>query len=152
MELINYKTGIFVRKIKTPDTGVHVGDQLLNINGITVAGMKPQEIYNIINRIDIMESINTNIKSRPYGKIHQLHKDLTGNIIGVTLKNKKITNIIRDTSCARNGVLIDHYIVNVDGKDVTSYNNTQLIEYIKMRSNIVTIIVYPDNFYKALKL
>ena len=44
-----------------------------------------------------------------------MHKDSSGNI-GFHFKNGKIMALVKDSSAARNGLLTDHQILEVNGK------------------------------------
>lgn len=44
-----------------------------------------------------------------------MHKDHSGNI-GFQFKEGKIIAIVKDSSAARNGVLTDHQILEINGK------------------------------------
>lgn len=46
-----------------------------------------------------------------------MQKDSTGHI-GFVFKDNKITSIVKDSSAARNGILIDHHLVEVNGQNV----------------------------------
>lgn len=44
-----------------------------------------------------------------------MHKDSSGSM-GFQFKNGKIIALVRDSSAARNGLLIDHQILEINGK------------------------------------
>lgn len=46
-----------------------------------------------------------------------MHKDSTGHV-GFIFKNGKITSIVKDSSAARNGLLTEHNICEVNGQNV----------------------------------
>ncbi len=46
-----------------------------------------------------------------------MQKDSNGHI-GFVFKNGKITAIVKDSSAARNGILTDHQLAEVDGQNV----------------------------------
>ena len=46
-----------------------------------------------------------------------MHKDSTGHV-GFVFKNGKITSIVKDSSAARNGLLTEHNICEVNGQNV----------------------------------
>ena len=54
---------------------------------------------------------------RPFERTITMQKDSLGHI-GFVFKENKITNIVKDSSAARNGVLIDHHLVEVNGQNV----------------------------------
>lgn len=49
-----------------------------------------------------------------------MHKDSTGHI-GFQFKNGKIIALVKDSSAARNGLLTDHQILEVNGKVCDMY-------------------------------
>ncbi len=54
---------------------------------------------------------------RPFERTITLHKDSSGHV-GFNYKDNKITAIAKETSAARNGLLIDHYILEANGQNV----------------------------------
>lgn len=52
---------------------------------------------------------------RPFERTITMHKDHSGNI-GFQFKEGKIIAIVKDSSAARNGVLTDHQILEINGK------------------------------------
>ena len=54
---------------------------------------------------------------RPYERAITLQKDSAGHV-GFIYKDGKITSLIKDSSAARNGLLIDHQLCEVNGQCV----------------------------------
>ena len=54
---------------------------------------------------------------RPFERTITMHKDSTGHV-GFVFKNGKITSIVKDSSAARNGLLTEHNICEVNGQNV----------------------------------
>ena len=52
-----------------------------------------------------------------------MQKDSTGHI-GFIFNDGKITQIVKDSSAARNGVLIEHHLIEVDGQNVVGLKVT----------------------------
>lgn len=46
-----------------------------------------------------------------------MHKDSSGHV-GFIFKSGKITSIVKDSSAARNGLLTDHHICEINGQNV----------------------------------
>ena len=46
-----------------------------------------------------------------------MHKDSAGHV-GFIYKSGKITSLVKDGSAARNGLLTDHYICEINGQNV----------------------------------
>ena len=57
------------------------------------------------------------IRDRPFERTITLQKDSSGHV-GFNYKNGKITHLLKDSSAARNGLLIDHQICEVGGQSV----------------------------------
>lgn len=62
-------------------------------------------LYLLLNFIDF----------RPFERTVTMHKDSTG-YIGFQFKDGKIIALVKDSSAARNGLLTDHQILEVNGK------------------------------------
>jgi len=54
---------------------------------------------------------------RPFERTITLQKDSAGTV-GFVFKENKITAIVKDSSAARNGLLTDHHMVEVNGQNV----------------------------------
>lgn len=52
------------------------------------------------------------VRDRPFERTVTMHKDSVGHI-GFQFSNGKITSIVQDSSAARNGLLIDHQLLEV---------------------------------------
>lgn len=98
--------------------GLRFGDQILQINGTTVAGLSVDDVHRMLKR-SASENISCIIRDRPFERIVVLHKDSAG-CVGFQFKNGRITSIVKDSSAARNGLLIDHSIIEIDGQNVVS--------------------------------
>ena len=57
------------------------------------------------------------IHSRPFERTITMQKD-SSNHVGFAFKDGEIKQIVKDSSAARNGILIDHYVVEVNGQNV----------------------------------
>lgn len=99
--------------------GLRFGDQILQINGTTVAGLSVDDVHRLLKR-SASENISCIIRDRPFERIVVLHKDSMG-CVGFQFKSGKITSIVKDSSAARNGLLIDHSIIEIDGQNVVSF-------------------------------
>ena len=71
-----------------------------------------------------------------------MQKDSTGHI-GFVFKENKITNIVKDSSAARNGVLIDHHLVEVNGQNVVG------LKVNRVQRDVVDCIVNIMYVYKS---
>ena len=65
----------------------------------------------------VLTSWQDHITFRPFERTITLQKDSTGHV-GFVFKDNEITAIVKDSSAARNGVLIDHHLLEVDGQNV----------------------------------
>lgn len=101
--------------------GLRFGDQILQINGTTVAGYSVDDVHKLLRKSNA-NNISVVIRDRPFERTVTLHKDSTG-CVGFQFKNGKIVTIVKDSSAARNGLLIDHQLLEVDGQNVVSFNH-----------------------------
>lgn len=106
--------------------GLRFGDQILQIQGITVAGYTVDEVHKLLKKSS-SENISCVIRDRPFERMVVLHKDSMG-CVGFQFKNGKITSIVQDSSAARNGLLIDHSIIEIDGQNVVSFSVNYVIK------------------------
>jgi syntenin-1 len=98
--------------------GLRFGDQILQVNGTTVAGYSVDDVHKLLKK-SAHNNISLVIRDRPFERNVTLHKD-SGNCVGFQFKNGKISSIVKDSSAARNGLLIEHQLLEVDGQNVVS--------------------------------
>lgn len=79
---------------------------------------------------------------RPFERTLTLHKDSTGHI-GFQFKNGKIVSIVKDSSAARNGVLTEHQLLEINGQNVVGMKDKELTRIIEGGGRIITITVIP---------
>lgn len=98
--------------------GLRFGDQILQVNGTTVAGYSVDDVHKILRKSS-HNNISVVLRERPFERIVTLHKD-SSNCVGFQFKNGKIVSIVKDSSAARNGLLIEHQLLEIDGQNVVS--------------------------------
>jgi len=67
---------------------------------------------------------------RPFERTITLQKDSTSTV-GFVFKENKITAIVKDSSAARNGMLIDHHMVEVNGQNVIGLK-ASILNYLEL--------------------
>lgn len=125
--------------------GLRFGDQILQVNGTNVAGFSIDKVHQMFKKSPV-NGIKVVIRDRPFERAITLHKDSIG-CLGFQYKNGKITTIVKDSSAARNGVLIDHQLLEIDGQNVIGLKDKQIREIIEKSGNVVTITVVPSFMY-----
>lgn len=98
--------------------GLRFGDQILQVNGTFVAGYSVDDVHKILRKSS-HNNISVVLRDRPFERIVTLHKD-SSNCVGFQFKNGKIVSIVKDSSAARNGLLIEHQLLEIDGQNVVS--------------------------------
>ena len=68
-----------------------------------------------------------------------MHKDSTGHV-GFIFKNGKITSIVKDSSAARNGLLTEHNICEINGQNVIGLKVSDMLCF-KSKKNMVCVSV-----------
>lgn len=75
-----------------------------------------------------------------------MHKD-SHNRVGIQLSDGRISAIVKDSSAARNGVLIDHQLLEVNGQNVVGMKDKEANRLIEQAGQVVTITVVPCFIY-----
>jgi syntenin-1 len=83
---------------------------------------------------------------RPFERTVTLHKDSVGHI-GFHFKNGKIVGLVKDSSAARNGLLTEHQLLEVNGQNVIGIKDKDIMAVIADGGNIITITVVPSFIY-----
>lgn len=83
---------------------------------------------------------------RPFERTLTLHKDSVGHI-GFQFKNGKIIGLVKDSSAARNGLLTEHYLLEVNGQNVVGIKDKEISALIEEGGPIITVTVIPSFVY-----
>ncbi|XP_076240468.1 syntenin-1 [Calliopsis andreniformis] len=141
--------GIFVCLVRQNSpaalAGIRFGDQILSINDVSVAGYSMEQVHKMFKNADV-NGIRVIIRDRPFERTVTMHKDSTG-YIGFQFKNGKIIALVKDSSAARNGLLTDHQILEVNGKNVIGLKDKDITAEIENGGNIITITIIPSYIY-----
>lgn len=121
------------------------GDQILQINGTVVAGMNMDKIHNLFRKSP-KNDISVVVRDRPFERNVTLHKDSHGHM-GFQFNNGKITTIIKDSSAARNGLLIEHQLLEVNGQNVVGMKDKEITAIINQAEQIITVTIIPSFIY-----
>uniref|UniRef100_A0A2I2YXP2 PDZ domain-containing protein n=1 Tax=Gorilla gorilla gorilla TaxID=9595 RepID=A0A2I2YXP2_GORGO len=134
-EVILYN-GIFVQLVQANSpaslVGLRIEDQVLQINSENSHKVLKQNFG----------EITMTIHDRPFERTITMHKDSTGHV-GFIFKNGKITSIVKDSSAARNGLLTEHNICEINGQNVIELKDSQIADILSTSGTVVTITIMP---------
>lgn len=125
--------------------GLRFGDQILQINGTTVAGFSMDQVHALFRKSPV-NGITVVVRDRPFERTVTLHKDSVGHI-GFQFKNGKIIGLVKDSSAARNGVLTEHHLLEVNGQNVIGIKDKEITALIDEGGPIITVTVIPSFVY-----
>ncbi|KAK7794470.1 hypothetical protein R5R35_004694 [Gryllus longicercus] len=125
--------------------GLRFGDQILQVNGVTVAGFSADKVHDLFRKSPV-NGISVVVRDRPFERTVTLHKDSMGHI-GFHFKNGKITGLVKDLSAARNGLLTDHHLLEVNGQNVVGLKDKEISALIDQGGNIITVTIIPSFVY-----
>jgi len=128
--------------------GLRFGDQILQINGTSVAGFSRDEVHSLFRKSPV-NGISVVVRDRPFERTVTLHKDSVG-YIGFHFKNGKITGLVKDSSATRNGLLTDHHLLEVNGQNVVGIKDKDITAVIAEGGPIITITVVPSFIYEHM--
>ncbi|CAI5779477.1 synteninsyntenin-1 [Podarcis lilfordi] len=152
LRLKSVDNGIFVQLVQanSPSSlvGLRFGDQVLQINGENCAGWSSDKAHKILKQAP-GERISMIIRDRPFERTITMHKDSTGHV-GFIFKNGKITSIAKDSSAARNGLLTEHNICEINGQNVIGLKDAQIADILTSAGNVVTITIMPSQIFEHI--
>jgi len=152
MRIKSVSKGIFVAHV-TKDSpsamaGLRFGDQILEINNETVAGYSTDKVHKMLKKAD-PQRIEVAVRDRPFERTVTLQKN-SNNQVGFIYKNGKITSIVKDSSAARNGLLIDHQLCEVNGQCVIGMKDKDVLTLMQNGGHTVTITIMPTFVYEHI--
>ncbi|PNJ47648.1 SDCBP isoform 7 [Pongo abelii] len=128
--------------------GLRFGDQVLQINGENCAGWSSDKAHKVLKQA-FGEKITMTIRDRPFERTITMHKDSTGHV-GFIFKNGKITSIVKDSSAARNGLLTEHNICEINGQNVIGLKDSQIADILSTSGTVVTITIMPAFIFEHI--
>ncbi|KAL7639261.1 UNVERIFIED_CONTAM: hypothetical protein RMT77_009750 [Armadillidium vulgare] len=128
--------------------GLKFGDQILQINGKYVAGMSLDSVHSLLKRCP-SNGIEMIVRDRPYERTIKLYKD-SANRVGFQFKDGEITAVVKDSSAARNGLLINHQLLEVNGQNVVGLKDSAITEIVNESGDSITITIMPSFVYKHI--
>lgn len=66
------------------------------------------------------------------------------------VKNGEVTTLVKDSSAARNGLLINHRLIEINGQNVVGMPDKDIIAVIQASPRTVTVTVLPTFIYNHL--
>ncbi|XP_028309186.1 syntenin-2 [Gouania willdenowi] len=144
--------GVFVQLVQANSPaalgGLRFGDQVLQINGLNCAGLSNDKAHKALKaasetRIELV------IRDRPFQRTVTMHKDSSGHV-GFIYKSGKITSLVKDGSAARNGLLTDHYICEINGQNTIGLKDSQIKDILSTAPTTMTITIMPKFIYEHM--
>ncbi|CDS37299.1 syndecan binding protein syntenin [Echinococcus multilocularis] len=152
LQLRSQDRGVFVTYVESDspaaEAGLRFGDQVLKINSQYTVGMTGKEAMNFIRR-SCGPTVDIVIRDRPLERVVTLAKDSLG-CLGILIKDGDIEAIVKDSSAARNGVLINSHLVEVNGINVLGLSDEKIRELIKVAPQNVRVTLIPGFYYQHL--
>jgi len=128
--------------------GLRFGDQILQVDGQSLAGYSSDKVHDLLKKAAV-NNIVMAVRDRPFERTLTLHKDSTGHI-GFQFKDGRITHIAVDSSAARNGLLIDHQLLEINGQNVVGLKDKEVGGIIEEGGQVVTITIIPTYIYNVI--
>lgn len=144
--------GLFVQLVQanTPASlvGLRFGDQILQIDGCDCAGWSTEKAHRAVKKASA-EKIIMVVRDRPLQRTVTMHKDSTGHV-GFVIKKGKVVSVVKGSSAARNGLLTNHCVCEVNGQNVIGLKDKEVTEILAMAGNVVTLTVIPTVIYEHM--
>lgn len=128
--------------------GLRFGDQILQLNGTTVAGFSMDKVKKLIKNAP-QNNIDIAVRDRPFERTITLQKDSAGHA-GFIFKDGQITSIVKDSSAARNGLLIEHNILEIGGQNVVGLKDKEISKILTDVDQSITLTIMPTFIYKHM--
>ncbi|KAM6976606.1 syntenin-2 [Aplochiton taeniatus] len=144
--------GVFIQLVQANSPaalgGLRFGDQVLQINGQNCAGWSLDKAHKAL-KVAAEHRIELVVRDRPFQRTITMHKDSYGHV-GFIFKSGKITSLVKDGSAARNGLLTDHYICEINGQNVIGLKDSQIKDVLSTSPTAMTITIMPKFIYEHM--
>ncbi|CAG9783657.1 unnamed protein product [Diatraea saccharalis] len=152
LRLHSVNNGVFVCYVAAGSpaaiAGLRFGDQVLEINNVALAGMSMDQCHAILRNAPA-NGIVMAVRDRPFERTITLHKDSLGHV-GFHFKDGKIVGLVKDSSAARNGLLTDHQILEINTINVVGMKDKEISKVIDDSPSVVNITIIPSYIYQHM--
>jgi len=152
LKLKSIDTGIFVCFVSDGSpaamVGIRFGDQIVQVNGENCAGMSSDKAISKLKKSDPLKC-ELVIRDRPFERTVTMQKDSSGHV-GFLFKNGKITDLVKDSSAARNGLLTEHHLCEINGQNVVGMKDKNIGEVLKTVGSSLTITIMPEYVFEHI--
>lgn len=152
LRLREIDNGIFIQLVQANSpaalAGLRFGDQVLQINGQNCAAWSTDKAHKAL-KTAAEQRIELIVRDRPFQRTITMHKDSSGHV-GFIYKSGKITSLVKDGSAARNGMLTDHYICEINGQNIIGLKDTQIKDILTTSPTTMTITIMPKFIYEHM--
>ncbi|XP_076839818.1 syntenin-2 [Brachyhypopomus gauderio] len=152
LRLRDIDNGIFIQLVQANSpaalAGLRFGDQVLQINGQNCAGWSTDKAHKALKAAADLR-IELIVRDRPFQRTVTMHKDSSGHV-GFIFKSGRITSLVKDGSAARNGLLTEHYICEINGQNVIGLKDPQIKDILTTSPSAMTITIMPKFIYEHM--
>lgn len=152
LRLHSVNNGVFVCYVSANSpaalAGLRFGDQILEINNIALAGMTMDQCHGLLRKAS-NNGITMSVRDRPFERTVTLHKDSVGHV-GFHFKDGKIVGLVKDSSAARNGLLTDHQLLEINTINVVGMKDKEISKVIDASPSVVNITIIPTYLYQHM--
>lgn len=144
--------GLFVQLVQANSpaalVGLRFGDQILQIDGRDCAGWSKDKAHRAVKKASA-EKIVMVVRDRPFQRTVTTHRDSTGHL-GFVIKKGKVCSVVKGSSAARNGLLTNHYLCEVNGQNVIGMKDKEITEVLAATGQVVTLTIIPTVIYEHM--
>lgn len=152
VKLTSVDAGVLVSFVRSGSpgalAGLRFGDQILEICGNQVAGLSSSKAMDFIRKGPV-NNIELLVRDRPFERTILLNKNSNGEL-GVQIRDGMIVGIYKDSTAARNGLLTNHQIIEVNGQNVMGLKDKELKDVFMRTPNPIRLTVLPQTIYKHI--
>jgi len=120
----------------------------LQINDVCIAGFSMDKVHDMIIKSPA-NGINLVVRDRPFERNIVVHKDSAGHV-GFAFNDGKIISIVKDSSAARNGLLTEHHMLEVNGQNVVGMNDKDIRKIIESGGDVIALTIMPSFIYQHM--
>lgn len=130
------------------DAQIRFGDQIIRINSMETAGVDSKKVLKYLKNLP-SGPVSFLVRNRPLQKVYQVFKNET-NIVGIGIKNGCVTELIKGSSAARNGVPINHKIIEINFQNIIGLSDNDIKKILNQAQGEIYLGLMAKNDYKHL--
>lgn len=129
---------------------LNIGDQIININGISLVGLPLSAAQNNIKNVKSATAVRLTVVSTPPVVEVRIRRPDTKYQLGFSVQNGVICSLLRGGIAERGGIRVGHRIIEINGHSVVAVAHDRIVNMLATAIGEIHMKTMPTSMYRLL--